>query len=225
MKIPKNFEKIKLKSDGLWYHGDTEITHKRTVELFYKSVLYKDGKYFLTGEKKPVPIEVEDVAYFVRSIKKKKQGFEITLSDGSKQELDITTIDMGLHNQLYCDVQNGAPARFDRKVYYQLMKSLTVQNKYYGLEVDGVFYPLQSEADAKKAEQIEKENKAAIKKKPVKKKVTPKKAVKKKKAATKKKPVKKKVAKKKTVKKKAAKKKAVKKKAIKKKAVKKKKKR
>lgn len=211
MKIPKNFEKIKLKSDGVWYHGDTEITHKRTVDLFFKSVLYKNGKYFLTGEKKPLPIEVEDVAFFVKSLKKGKSGFEIELSDQTKEILDITTIDMGPQNQLYCLVKDSTtPARFERKVYYQLMKSLSVQDGYYGLVVDDVFYPLQSERDAKVAD----EN---LKAKPAKKKAPAKKSTKKKKATKKKSSAKKAVKKKKTTKKKAAKKKPVKKKTKKKK--------
>lgn len=149
MKLPKGikFDKIRLAADGTWYHAGVEITHRRTLEYLNKQIRYRDGDYYLEGEKFPVPVMVEDVAFFVRDIAPRDAGFEIVLSDGSREELDITTIDVGPENRLYCKVKGRTvPARFERKVYYELMKSLTQREGYYGLEVGGRFYPVYSVA-------------------------------------------------------------------------------
>ena len=177
----KDFTKqpIRLSSDRTWYHGDGEVTHKRTVDLFNKSVIFEKGRYFLTGEKKPVPIEVEDVAFFVKGLKTLKTEIVIKLSSGEEEVLDLTSLDITPENALYCVLNNGAPARFERKVYYDLMKGLSKKQGYYGLELDGVFYPLSSDTSITKP--------APLKKSPAKKKAAPKKKVPAKKKAVKKK--------------------------------------
>lgn len=219
----KNFEDIRLTADGTWCHGDVEITHKRTVDLFWKSVYYQDGSYFLSGEKVPVSIIVEDVAYFVQAMDKKAGSYQLKLSDGRKEKLDIKSLDIGRDHALYCRLQNGAPARFERKVYYQLMKDLKEREGYFGFEVEGLFYPVQSAVDGEAYEQALKDREEKQKQEAKKKKeqaVKEKKASKQKVATKKsesKKAVKKKVSTKKAPKKKAPKKKAVKK-SVKKKA-------
>jgi hypothetical protein len=107
------------------------------------------GRYFLTGEKKPVFIEVEDVAFFVRGLNRpSKLDYEITLSDGSREALDPHTLDVGPENRFYCRVKDGRiKARFDRKAYYELMKDLTEESGFYGLKRDGLFYPIQRKED------------------------------------------------------------------------------
>ena len=215
-----NFDKIELSKEGVWLHEGVEVTHARTVKVLFESVYYKNGKYYLSGEKVPVPIQVGDVAFFVRSLSKNKTGYKLKLSNGKEEHLDITSLNVGHANELYCRIQHGTtPAKFERKVYYELMKQLTQQDGYYGIVVDGRFYPVHSVKRAKEAEEALKtaqaKGKSAKKavKKPVEKKTVAKKTVKKK--AVKKKPAKK------VVKKKAAKKKVVKKKTVKKKTVKK----
>lgn len=138
--------KLRLSDEGVWYHEGVEITHARTIELFFKSVSFQNGRYFLTGEKSPVPIEVEDVAFFVRGLQKKDGELWIKISDGSEENLDVKTIAVGKDNQLYCLIKEGrAPAKFERKVYYELMKKLEGKFGYYGLEIEGIFYPIRRE--------------------------------------------------------------------------------
>lgn len=136
---------IRLDVEGLWFHEGVEITHQRTIDLLFKSVLVKNGKYFLSGEKKPVPFVVEDVAFFVRSISEKNGGFVLKLSDGTEEKLDVSTLDVGSDNRLYCFVKSGTTkAKFERKVYYELMKKLDQRDGYYGLVFKDKFYPVQS---------------------------------------------------------------------------------
>lgn len=140
-----NTNNIRLDAEGLWFHEGVEITHQRTIDLLFKSVLVKNGKYFLSGEKKPVPFVVEDVAFFVRGISEKNDGLVVKLSDGTDENLDVSTLDVGSDNRLYCSVKSGtAKAKFERKVYYELMKKLDQRDGYYGLVIKDKFYPVQS---------------------------------------------------------------------------------
>lgn len=181
-------EPIRLTKDGDWYHGDGEVTHKRTIALFFKSVIFKNGKYYLTGEKKPVPFEVEDVAYWVKGLKKQPGGYAIKLSNETEEDLNISSLNSHPDNGFYCEIANGAPAKFERKVYYELMKKLVKKQGYLGLEIDDVFYPLQLASTAAKATPAKKK---AKKKAPAKKKSAPRKATQTKKKAKKKTPKKK----------------------------------
>lgn len=147
-------EKIRLTADGKWLHGEVEITHERTRELFFKSIIHRGGKYFLTGDKAPVPIEVEDAPYFVKSWEHAKDGWgEVTLSDGEREALDPKTLDVGPGDRLYCRVKRARlKALFERKVYYEITKRLTEREGFYGLMHEGVFYPLRHKDEPKRVD-------------------------------------------------------------------------
>lgn len=135
---------IRLDAEGRWWHDGEEITHERTIALFNRSIIIKKGAFFLTGESAPVPIQVDDVPYFVRAVSKDSQGREmVSLSDGTEELLDWTSLDVGKADRLYCRVKNAAGrAVFERKVYNQFTKNLSERNGFYGVERGGLFYPL-----------------------------------------------------------------------------------
>lgn len=161
----KNSDTIHLSAEGVWSQGGEEITHERTQELFFKSILFKNGKYFLTGEKSPVEIKVEDTPYFVRSIGREDEGYTVKLSDGTSEALDLATLDVGGGNALYCRVKGGGlRAKFERKVYYEITKDLEERDGFFGLNVGGVFYPIRRKEEPKK---IEKQESKIVKEKTV----------------------------------------------------------
>lgn len=142
-------EPIRLTGEGEWYQGSVEITHERTKELFFKSLIYKDGQYYLTGEKEPVPVVVEDAAYFVRQLEKGAQGYQIALSDGTREVLDVASLNFGSENELYCRSKNGSTkAKFLRPVFYQLMQDLVEREGYLGLLIGETFYPLKGKPES-----------------------------------------------------------------------------
>lgn len=148
------FKNIQLKADGTWMHDGVEITHEKTVQLLKKSIYFEKGQYYLTGEKIPVPVDVEDVAFFVTGLSKKKEGFQITLSDGSIENLDPVTLNIGKNHGLYCRIKKSeTTARFERKVYNELLKDLDEKDGYYGLIINNLFYPVHSKKEAKAYEQ------------------------------------------------------------------------
>lgn len=167
---------IRLSSEGVWYHDGVEVTHERTIALFFKSLIFRDGKYYLTGEKEPVAIEVEDTAYFIRGLDKNDKGYAVKISDGTSESLALSSLDTGTDNQLYCRVHDdNHRAKFDRKVYYELMKDLLERDGYYGLTVGGFFYPIktkeivakaltkQNQTIKSKKEKVEKSKKKVVK--------------------------------------------------------------
>jgi hypothetical protein len=139
LKMPK----IILSAEGNWTYDGETVTHERTVEDLFRRVYCEDGSYYLTGEKMPVPVIIEDVAFFVRDINQTPEGYRLNLSNGTTEILDPSTLDIGSANRLYCQVGPvRAKARFDRKVYNEFMKALTERDGYYGLAINGIFYPL-----------------------------------------------------------------------------------
>lgn len=140
-----SIEKIRLNREGDWFQGDNPITHERTLELFFKSIVHTDEGYFLSGEKMPVAIEVEDTAYFIRGVNRTDSGYTVDLSDATSEELDPKTLSFGEENELYCLVKNGSErAKFLRPAFYEIMKDLTEEASFFGLRVGGLFYPLKS---------------------------------------------------------------------------------
>lgn len=175
-------EKIRLSAEGVWFHDDVEITHQRTIDLMFKSIFLKNGDYFLSGEKKPVPVIVDDAAFFVRDISEKNGEFVIKISDATEEKLNVATLDVGSDNQLYCLIKSASvKAKFERKVYYELMKNLDQRDGYYGLVLKNRFYPVQS------VSQNQKENGVAIPIKKAAKKIRSKKILKRSKKKSKKK--------------------------------------
>lgn len=233
-------DKIRLSREGEWFQGENPITHERTLELFSRSIVRQDDGYFLSGDKQPVAIDVEDTAYFVRALDRSDLGYRIRLSDDSDEELDPKTLSFGSENELYCQIKGGSEkAKFLRPPFYEIMKDLVEEGGYFGLRVSGMFYPLKRvpviEAPVTVAKapprvvaagpaSAPRVTKAPAKSAPPRK-TSPKEAkqsVSTKKLAPAKKPVKKKVLKKTAKKKKPLKKKLLTKKSVKKKVVKKK---
>lgn len=148
--VVRKVMQIRLSSEGSWYHDGVEVTHERTVDLFFKSLIFCDGRYYLTGEKEPVPVDIEDTAYFICGLDKSRDGYTVTVSDGTSEPLALSSLDTGAENQLYCQIHGKTHqakahrAKFVRKVYYELMKALVERDGYYGLNVSGIFYPIQA---------------------------------------------------------------------------------
>jgi len=210
---------IRLDSEGNWYQGEYPILHERTCQFFYKHIsMDEDGHYYLTGEDKPVYIEIEEVPYWVTKIERTIAGFLITLTDESIELLDLGSIWIGKKNALYCLIKQGTqPAKFSRSAYYEIMRELQQADKKYFIVFKGKKYTIQTSPpkglSTKKKIPPKKKRTAGKRGWRVKEKSKP--AVEQKKKQTKKRParkLKKAAKKKKSIKKKRKKKKQIKKK-------------
>jgi hypothetical protein len=155
MKMPK----IELKADGTWMHDGKIVTHERTCQDLFQRIYFDEGAYYLTGENIRVPVIVEEAAYFVRTLERTPDGYKIGLSNGTSEALDLTQLDLGKSGALFAKVtEKNVLAKFERKIFNEIMKDLTEREGYYGLTVGSLFYPLKQatmevivEAPARKA--------------------------------------------------------------------------
>ncbi len=120
-------ESIRLDAKGNWYHGEYPILHDRTVQFLHRNInVDKNGRFFLSGEDKPVFFSVDDVPYFVTKIEKTIAGFLIHLTDETIELLNLEAIWSGpKQDALYCFVKGGeAAAKFFRMPYYEITRGM-----------------------------------------------------------------------------------------------------
>jgi len=137
---------IRLDREGRWFHDNVEITHKRTIDLFNKSIK-KDpaGGYMLHVGVEYCHIVVEDTAYFVKRVDYDGDRCVLWLSDGEVEDLNPATLRVGDENAMYCDVKGGEfPAKFTRPAYYQLTDNLEETDDGYGIRIGGKVWPIKS---------------------------------------------------------------------------------
>lgn len=143
---------IRIDQNGVWYFRDMEMTRFEIVQYFYNH-LRRDsrGQYRIALNHEQCLIQVDDVPYIIRSVSREFSGVEgrpcmvISLSDGSREELNPETIRIGEKNVPYCRVkQCNHEARFSRQAYYQLSEYIEhdTQHDRYFMTVDGHSYLL-----------------------------------------------------------------------------------
>lgn len=122
-----NFE-IKIDKDGLWYYNGAHMFRKEILNVFFDHLKVDEcGKYLIELGPERCYLDVEDTAFVVEAVYKTKnphtgmEQMEILLSDECCERLDMTTLQGGKDNVLYCRVKHGKfAARFSRKSYYQI---------------------------------------------------------------------------------------------------------
>lgn len=119
---------IRITARGEWRHGPSPL-HPKVERLFRRNVtLGNDGNYILQIEFRRAPLEVEDTAFFVQSMRLKegREGLaevELLISDEQWEPLDPRTLMQSPDHVLYCRIrrQNWAvPCRFQPQEYHEL---------------------------------------------------------------------------------------------------------
>lgn len=161
----QNEEMVRLDGEGNWFQGEYPILHERTVQFLHKNIQRdENGRYYLTGEDKPMYFTVEDVPYFVTKVEKTIAGFLITLTDESIELLDLNHLWVGPKDALYCLVKGGGtPAKFFRNAYYDITNYLVKSGKRYCLVFGNKKYPIDDKPPKKLLEVQKKEKKAHAK--------------------------------------------------------------
>lgn len=138
-------DEIRLDPEGNWYQGEYPVLHDRTIQFLYKNIdIDKEGKYFLTGEDKPIFFRVEDVPYWIIKIERTIAGYLITLTDETVELLNLHSLWTGKKNALYCLIKGGKyAAKFFRSPYYEITKDLQKKGDRYYLLFGGKKYAIQ----------------------------------------------------------------------------------
>jgi hypothetical protein len=139
---------LRLHHDGRWSHEGQPIRNRRLREHFDRHVVYLPGeqKYVVTLRHFRGEIEVEEAGFFVRAFDP-QQG-TLSLSDGSAERLDATTLSLSLRDgALLCRVKRdlaprGLLARFMHGAHAELMQAVEEAEGGFVLRAGGALQPL-----------------------------------------------------------------------------------
>lgn len=108
---------IRITARGEWLHGD-EPLHPRVADLFARNLVPKaTGEFYVQLGMAKQLLEVEDTAFFVRSVQVDASGAQVrevllVLSDGTHEALDPATLHQGSDHVLYCGIiRRDVPVR------------------------------------------------------------------------------------------------------------------
>lgn len=138
---------IRINARGDWLHG-TEPLHPRAARLFQKNVVVEaEGGYGIRLGFSHAPLEVEDTAFFVRSVAiyRDSEGeglkkIDIVVSDDAIEELEPSTLMQSSENVFYCRVlrhQLWVPCRFPPHHYHALALNAYLDEKGAFLDIAG----------------------------------------------------------------------------------------
>ena len=140
-------EVITLTRNGIWIADGVEISHEPTRRLFARSLKRDDQGYSLHVGRETKRINVEDTAYFVVRVDgEPAHGFELTLSDESRETLDPRTLSYR-PGRLICRIKNekspdAEDAKFLHAPYFDLLRHLEEDAQGYFLKIGGIRVPL-----------------------------------------------------------------------------------
>lgn len=131
-------EVIRLTKNGVWLSDTVEIDHEQTRRMFAKSLEHDAQGWLLKIGRETKRIEVEDTAYFVTRIEgSATQGFEVCLSDESREKLDPSTLSYR-PGRLVCRIKKGKEeAKFLHAPYFEILKDLEEDDTSYWLKLGG----------------------------------------------------------------------------------------
>jgi len=110
---------IRLDGEGRFFHDTAPVEHAKLAEALHTWIARHpdDGRYILTNGYDWTYFTVEDVPYFVRSIREADGDIVLVLSDGSEEPLDPATVRANDRGELYLSVKAGAKGGpFDAKM-------------------------------------------------------------------------------------------------------------
>lgn len=99
--------KIRLDGEGRFHDNDAPVEHMKLRAALHTWIGRHpdDGRYMLTNGYDWTYFTVDDVPFFVRSIKNVEGDAILVLSDESEEPLDPATVTTGPRGDLYLEIQ------------------------------------------------------------------------------------------------------------------------
>ena len=107
---------IRLDGEGRFFHDDALVEHPKLRDALHTWIARHpdDGRYILTNGYDWTYFVVEDVPYFVRSLRAEDGDAILVLSDATEEPLDPSTVRANERGELYLKVKadgEGRPLR------------------------------------------------------------------------------------------------------------------
>ncbi|MCZ6691435.1 MAG: hypothetical protein O7H41_17745 [Planctomycetota bacterium] len=106
---------LRLDHRGRWLQDGEEITHPRILRALHRGIRREaSGEYSVQIGWQKAIVQVDECPYFVRSLEFVVGELPaLTLSDGSEERLDPSTLNLAREDALFCRVKGNAhTARF-----------------------------------------------------------------------------------------------------------------
>lgn len=106
---------IRLDAAGKFWHDDEPVAHPGMARAFASWIGRHpdDGRFILSNGYDWSYFSVDDVPFFVQTLRVAGDGVTVLLSDGSEEPLAADSLQVGAHDALYVRVKGGEfEARF-----------------------------------------------------------------------------------------------------------------
>lgn len=118
--------RIRIDRDGRLFHEGEPVEHEKLARALASWVAVDEGtgRYILRNPLDWCFITVDDAPLAVLSLRANDRGgFDVELSDGATEPLDLGTLRVDGESVPYCDVRGGSiPARFSRGAAFALLE-------------------------------------------------------------------------------------------------------
>jgi hypothetical protein len=127
---------IRLDREGRFWHDGGLVENDALVRALHSWIARHpdDGRYILTNGYDWTYFAVEDVPYFITSVRVRPDGIVVTLSDESSEDLEAEGLRVGEDGGLYAKVKGGTfPAKFTRHAQIALEPAMVDLGDAVGL--------------------------------------------------------------------------------------------
>lgn len=113
---------IRLDGEGRFFHDGQPVEHMKLAQALHTWIARHpdDGRWILTNGYDWTYFVVDDVPFFVRSVRDEGGEAILTLSDGTEEPLDPSTVHANERGELYLTVKKDFPAKMTRYAQTQL---------------------------------------------------------------------------------------------------------
>ncbi|HUG38658.1 MAG TPA: hypothetical protein VML54_16995 [Candidatus Limnocylindrales bacterium] len=115
--------KILIDRDGVWFADGGEVTHPGILANLVDNLRVDAQGHHLQVGPARVPVEVEDAPFVVVRVEPEGDGAVLTLSDLTREPLDVATLVLGPGEIPYSRVKGGRfLARWSRAATWELLQ-------------------------------------------------------------------------------------------------------